>query len=158
MEHLVMSNNNIISYSMKNIINETKGKKFTTGTITFATPQNRPIITHNLGVVPTYFFMIVKDKTLNFTFNAEDRPPTGLYGAYIVKCFWGLKEYLTGENIQTNAGGYCLEWRNNNSTALTWSNNTTQPFTINETIANLNYRVGGQTYPANIEFEWIAIE
>ena len=134
------------------------GRKTTTGTITFATESARQTITHNLGSIPTLFFMVVKDKNLNFTFNTENQAQAGIYG-FIWSKYDNLLNMFSG-SIATNTDyGRSIEWRNDNKTQLKWYENGygASPMATETTIL-ATYRNSTYKYLANVEYEWIAIE
>ena len=142
-----------------NIGKSGSGKKFTTGTVTFTSAQNNQTITHNLGSIPSVFFMIAKNVQGEFTFNVENSPSAGIYGFYGIGGLIEARKYLVGENITgSNWNGYSLEWRNNNTTNLAWQSNTAGGGKADETTIKLTYRSAAYKYLANQEYEWIAIE
>lgn len=141
---------------------QASGKKFTTGTVVFATDNGRQIVTHDLGSVPSVFFMIAKNVQGEFTFNAENQPPLGIYGYFRNNYQPNTTSYLVGQDI-TDYGnnGMSLEWRANDSTSLSWQTNTVAPATLltpTDTQIELSYRSASYKYLANQEYEWIAIE
>lgn len=138
------------------------GRKTTTGTVTFASNEGIPIITHNLGVVPSTFFMIAKNVQGEFTFNTENSPAAGIYGFFVDMHMNLPTTMFKGENIEDESWkGLSLEWRNNNATKLLWqtngsfNNNLKSP---TETEIQLSYRSNVYRYLAGVEYEWIAIE
>lgn len=135
-----------------------RGKKFTTGTVVFATNKGDKTVTHNLGSIPSVFFMIAKNVEGEFTFNTENSPPAGVYGYYRI-LLANPEIYFIGENISaSNKNGSTLEWRNNNTTKLVWQDNTQYKGEPTETEITLSYRSAVYQYLAGIEYEWIAIE
>ena len=133
------------------------GKKFTTGTVTFATESAMQTITHNLGAIPTLFFMVVKDKNLNFTFNTENQAQAGIYG-FMWSNYENLKNIFSGDIATNTDYGRSIEWRNDNKTQLKWYENGygVSPMAT-ETTITATYRNSTYKYLANIEYEWIAI-
>lgn len=164
MEHLAISNTNVFSYSSKSILEKlsSSGKKFTTGTVVFSTKIGQPVITHNLGFIPSVFFMIAKNVQGEFTFNAEVRPSPGLYG-FLYTPLLDFNKYFAGENMTIPAycaSGFIAEWRDNNSNSLYWASGTAGDgvVIVTDTTIKLTYRSAAYPYVPNVEYEWIAIE
>lgn len=135
------------------------GKKFTTGTVTFATNNGNQTITHNLGVTPSVFIMLAKPDGLNFTFNAEDAPAQGLYGFIMTSANYNLSNIFYGSSVSNayTKGGFCLQW-NPTTTGLRWNIASTIYGAPTETTVNTGYSSSATTYRANLEYTWIAIE
>lgn len=137
------------------------GKRFTTGTVIFsdASLKGAIKITHNLGVKPSVFIMLPKDKTLNFTFNAKDQPTAGIYGAYYLNVLELDIIFPNCNNWNSSYKNSTLEWRANNTTHLTWSYcGTGVTESPNENTIQLGYRSAAYKYIDGLEYEWIAIE
>lgn len=141
---------------------EAAGKKFTTGTMVLTQETGQPVITHNLGSIPSVFFMIAKNVQGEFTFNAENQPTNGIYGYFRDNYRPNTKSYFVGGDVKNYGGlGMSLEWRNNNTTSLSWQANGITPDRLPEptdTQIQLSYRSAAYSYLANQEYEWIAIE
>lgn len=124
-----------------------EGKKFTTGTVTFATANSVQTVTHNLGVVPSFIAMYVKDLSII--------PPTRTEEAK-GNIYKFTHSYITSGEIDY---GSCYQG-NTTTGALSWtwaSNENLLPF-VDETTFKTGTSAVGYKFMANIEYEWIAIE
>lgn len=138
------------------------GKKFTTGTVTFAQDHGNQIITHNLGTIPSFFLLLVKDKNLNFTIGAEDAPRAGIYGFIWVNEAVIANNFI-GENLKSlkEQFGFSLEWRNSGTSQLHWTadtGNIIEEKMPTVTTITTPYRSSQYKYLAGVEYEWVAIE
>ena len=125
------------------------GKKFTTGTVTFAKAQARQTITHNLGVVPTMFILFP-------TISQNDMVQSKTYGYR----YFDVNQYGTFAeiNLGTNIIKQTLEYSSTNG-ALGWQNATAGVGqTIDEKKFETSHRSAAYLIPTGIEFGWIAIE
>lgn len=138
---------------------EVSGKKFTTGTVTFAQSNGKQTVTHNLGVVPSVFIMLAKPDGFNFTLNAEDAPSQGLYGFMITNANYNLTNIFSGNAVNNPyvKGGFCLQWHPT-TTGLRWNIASTDGNAPTETTVTTGYSSASTLYKPNIEYTWIAIE
>ena len=141
-------------------ITDIKGKRFTTGTVIFSEIKGVVTVTHGLGVKPSIFLMLPKDKTLNFTVNAENQPQAGIYGAYYINLHLLENIFLNSSDLNLTQRNSTLEWRANNSIALHWeySGAGVTENGVTENTIELGYRSAVYKYIAGLEYEWIAIE
>lgn len=123
------------------------GKKFTTGTVTFATTATQQTVTHNLGVVPTCVILYPKDLSVIPENNPEGAKGTAWEFIYIKYDKGNIDAGFTYQG-HTNTGA--LTWQPNTSALLKPSATETSFIT---SASNQNYK-----FVAGIEFEWIAIE
>ena len=129
------------------------GKKFTTGTVVFATATTRQTITHNLGVKPSIFLMYM-------LIPPEEMQQSYSYGWR----YWDISKYGTFNEIplegQSEIMTQVLEYSyvNQSKSFQSCGTSTNQVGIVTETIAITGYRSAAYHYPAGIEFGWIAIE
>lgn len=123
------------------------GRKFTTGTVTFAITETQNTVTHNLGVVPSCVILYPK----NLSFIPENNSPDAKGTAW---------EFIYIKYDKGNIDAGFTYQGNTNTGALTW-----QPITIvqlkpSATETSFTTSASNQNYKfvAGIEFEWIAIE
>ena len=121
------------------------GKKITTGTITFATANSVQTITHNLGVVPSFVAMWVKDLSII--------PPTRTEEAKgnvykFTHSYAPSGEIDYGSCYQGNTSTGALGW--------TWSSLTLP--SVNETTFKTGASANGYKFMANVEYEWVVME
>lgn len=121
------------------------GKKFNMGTVTFATAQAKQTVTHNLGVIPSCVMLYPKDLSVIPASGTEEAKG----GSYkFLLCRETKGEIFVGFSFQGNTS----------SGAFTWQVNSNIFPSVNETIFTTGAINNNYKFPANIEFEWIAIE
>ena len=125
----------------------TNGKRFTTGTVTFTTTQTNQIVTHNLGVIPSCVMLYPKDMSI-IPPNASEEAKGGAYK--FVHSYNNSKDISIGITYQGNTSTGKYSWQPAVGNAVTSS--------ADETTFKTGSSGTGYKFPADIEFEWIAIE
>lgn len=126
------------------------GKKFTTGTVTFSTTKTQQEVTHNLGVIPSSITLYPKDLSVI--------PPTETEEAkgkvYKFVHFYNLSGAINnGYDYQGNTNTGRFTWGSTNN-----SGNINVDSRVDETTFTTGATGAAYKYPANVEFEWVAIE
>ena len=121
-----------------------EGKKFTTGSVTFTTSQNKQIVTHNLGVVPSIFVMYPIDTPPE---SETDEAKGNVYASTHI--YVPNTSYIAGMVYQGNSGTGAIKW----SQAESYGDNTTNTKTTFQPPYYRNYK-----YVADFRYGWIAIE
>jgi hypothetical protein len=138
------------------------GKKFTTGTVTFASTATQHTITHNLGVAPTIFILYAKITAdeLNYGVENEQGNRGWNYGYRYLNC--------RGFSDALNFGGSGAESGDLSQTYTTliyagikrrqFNGNLANSWAVNGQTIKTGYSASYHYYPTNVEFGWIAIE
>lgn len=121
------------------------GKKFTSGTVTFTTSLTQQIVTHNLGSIPSCVMLYPKDLSIIPESGTEETKGKAYKHCRVYSLIGNINK---GISFQGNTSTGVLVW-NIESNTIGYVNETT--FCTGAT--SKNYK-----FPANIEFEWIAIE
>ena len=130
------------------IANMSSGKKFTTGTVTFAKTANTQTITHNLGTIPSVFAL--------YPTNFNDFPQGGTDEAKgVIRGFVSVlmpNDFLCQTDNQGNTNNGSFSWQPCDIKYGNSLNNITET-TIVAGAYGQSYK-----YQADKEYSWIAIE
>ena len=122
------------------------GYRYTKGTVVFTEANAKQIVTHNLGVIPSFVFMYPKDQTVIPASNSEEAKGTAWYFGY-VNYKEGNIEIFYDYQGNTNTGALSYTMTGGNAQA------SIDAVSFTTGALNLNYK-----FQPNIEFEWIAVE
>ena len=124
------------------------GRKTTTGTVTFTEAAVQQTITHNLGSVPSCFILYPKDLSVIPTSGTEEAKGTAWKFAYVNNTAGGIAVGVTYQG-NTNTGNLLYVVDTDNAVAAP---------SATETTVTTGASGSGYKFPADVEFEWIAIE